>query len=102
MFQELVQHLKPYNIDLIDLAIVELVAGGVSELRAISENLGEGRDKIQYAYSRVKNLQAKGWLAKPTTSPLSRRFRLRTLTPDGKRRVKKIHALIQAEFCGSR
>jgi hypothetical protein len=102
MFQELVQHLKPYNIDLIDLAIVELVAGGVSELRAISESLGEGRDKIQYAYARVKNLQAKGWLANPTTNPLSKRYRLRKLTPDGRNRVKKIHALIQREFCGSR
>jgi hypothetical protein len=100
MFQELVQHLKPYNIDLIDLAIVELVADGVSELRAISDSLGQGRDKIQYAYARVKNLQSKGWLASPIASPLSKRFRLRKLTPEGKKRMKKIRVMVQAEFCG--
>ena len=100
MFQELVKHLRPYNIDLIDLAIIELIAGGVSELREIAESIGESRVKIQYAYARVRSLQRKGWLSEPVASPNCKRFKIRRITPEGRKRMKKVSALVQAEFCG--
>jgi len=100
MFQDLAKHLKPYNVDLIDLAIIEMVEGGVSELRAISEALGRGRERIQYAYSRVVSLQRKGWLTKPVVVPSCKRFKVRKITPEGRKRMKKVRGLVRAEFCG--
>jgi len=100
MFQELVKHLRPYNIDLIDLAIIELITGGMSELREIAAAVGESRVKIQYAYARVRSLQRKGWLSEPVAMPGCKRFKIRKITPEGRKRMKKIRAMVQAEFCG--
>jgi DNA-binding MarR family transcriptional regulator len=100
MFQDLAKHLRPYNVDLIDLAIIELIGDGVSELREISESLGKGRENIQYAYARLESLQRKGWLSEPVAKPNCKRYKLRKITPEGRKRMKKLKALIQDHVCG--
>lgn len=99
MFQDLAKHLRPYNVDLIDLAIIELVSGGTSELRQISESLGRGRQNIQYAFSRVESLKKKGWLTEPVAIPTCKRYKTRQVTAEGRKRMRKIRALVKAEFC---
>lgn len=97
MFTKLCKHLvTTAKVDYIDLAILETIESGPASLKQLAEAVGQRPENAQFAYARVRSLAEQGWLTASKPRKENQKFRSRSLTPEGKKRMAEIRKLLES------